>query len=275
MDSSVRNILSAPLFSDEFCQWLVDLRMAQFEQLSAVCDGPIAECVQSFDDLAPALEDLHALRAGRRRRRSTVAGHHRPSCFSHSCEACHRSDGQSLPLIWVSTWLVVPLLAGDLRSKRERPAKASSCRCRWPRGQAQSIPAKASRSSRSRLRKLVRPVNGEVQGALKRSWTTAVRIPKPELDPIGVVAISLRRRARSYSELAVASLWRDHWPPQIHGARSSRLSLRPRTKSRVPSIQRRRRSRSRVGAIRHLPFGSAPRRRTVAGPRGQSPTGIL
>ena len=49
-----------PLFSDDFCQWLVDLRMAQFEKLSAVSDGSIAECVQSFVDLVPALEDLHA-----------------------------------------------------------------------------------------------------------------------------------------------------------------------------------------------------------------------
>ena len=61
--------------------------------------------------------------------------------------------------------------------------------------------------------------------------------------------------------------------PLIRAARSSRLSLQPRTKSPRPSIQRRRRSRSRVGTIPHSPRRSAPCRRTVAGPRGRSPNG--
>ena len=39
------------------CQWLVDLRMAQFEmKLCAVSDGTIDECVQAFVNLVPALE---------------------------------------------------------------------------------------------------------------------------------------------------------------------------------------------------------------------------
>ena len=49
-------ILSLPLFGDDFCQWLVDLRMAQFEKLCAVSDGTIDECVQAFVNLVPALE---------------------------------------------------------------------------------------------------------------------------------------------------------------------------------------------------------------------------
>ncbi|CAE7380710.1 MSBP2, partial [Symbiodinium sp. CCMP2456] len=57
---SVRKILSLPLFGDDFCQWLVDLRMAQFEKLCAVSDGTIAECVQAFVSLVPALEALHS-----------------------------------------------------------------------------------------------------------------------------------------------------------------------------------------------------------------------
>ena len=56
MDRSVRKILSLPLFGDDFCQWLVDLRMAQFEKLCAVSDGTIDECVQAFVNLVPALE---------------------------------------------------------------------------------------------------------------------------------------------------------------------------------------------------------------------------
>ena len=56
MDRSVRKILSLPLFGDDFCQWLVDLRMAQFEKLCAVSDGTIDECVQAFVSLVPALE---------------------------------------------------------------------------------------------------------------------------------------------------------------------------------------------------------------------------
>ena len=44
------------LFGDDFCQWLVDLRMAQFEKLCAVSDGTIDECVQAFVNLVPALE---------------------------------------------------------------------------------------------------------------------------------------------------------------------------------------------------------------------------
>ena len=60
MDRSVRKILSLPLFGDDFCQWLVDLRMAQFEKLCAVSDGTIAECVQAFVSLVPALEALHS-----------------------------------------------------------------------------------------------------------------------------------------------------------------------------------------------------------------------
>ena len=55
MDRSVRKILSLPLFGDDFCQWLVDLRMAQFEKLCAVSDGTIDEC-QAFVNLVPALE---------------------------------------------------------------------------------------------------------------------------------------------------------------------------------------------------------------------------
>ena len=54
MDRSVRKILSLPLFGDDFCQWLVDLRMAQFEKLCAVSDGTIDECVQAFVNLVPA-----------------------------------------------------------------------------------------------------------------------------------------------------------------------------------------------------------------------------
>ena len=60
MDRSVGKILLLPLFTDEFCQWLVNLRMVHFEKLSAVSDDSIAECVQSFVDLVPALEDVHA-----------------------------------------------------------------------------------------------------------------------------------------------------------------------------------------------------------------------
>ena len=60
MDRSVRKILSLPLFGDDFCQWLVDLRMAQFEKLCAVSDGTIAECVQAFVNLVPALEALYS-----------------------------------------------------------------------------------------------------------------------------------------------------------------------------------------------------------------------
>ena len=56
MDRSVRKILSLPLFGDDFCQWLVDLRMAQFEKLCAVSDGTIDECVLAFVNLVPALE---------------------------------------------------------------------------------------------------------------------------------------------------------------------------------------------------------------------------
>ena len=56
MDRSVRKILSLPLFGDDFCQWLVDLRMAQFEKLCAVSDGTIDEYVQAFVNLVPALE---------------------------------------------------------------------------------------------------------------------------------------------------------------------------------------------------------------------------
>ena len=82
------------------------------------------------------------------------------------------------------------------------------------------------------------------------------------------------RRARSPPGARSCS-WHDHWPPLIHGARPSRPSLRPRTKSLRPSIQRKRRSRPRVGTTAHAPRGSAPHRRTAAGPRGQSPTGIL
>ena len=54
MDRSVRKILSLPLFGDDFCQWLVDLRMAQFEKLCAASDGTIDECVQAFVNLVEA-----------------------------------------------------------------------------------------------------------------------------------------------------------------------------------------------------------------------------
>ena len=47
MGRSVRKILSLPLFGDDFCQWLVDQQMAQFEKLSAVSDGSIGECKRS------------------------------------------------------------------------------------------------------------------------------------------------------------------------------------------------------------------------------------
>ena len=44
---------------------VVDLRMAQFEKLSAVSDGSIAECVQPLVDLVPVLEDLRTPYPGR------------------------------------------------------------------------------------------------------------------------------------------------------------------------------------------------------------------
>ena len=63
MGRSVRKILSLPLFSDEFCLWLVHLHMTQFEKLSAVSDGFAAECVESFVTPVPALADLPMLAA--------------------------------------------------------------------------------------------------------------------------------------------------------------------------------------------------------------------
>ena len=93
----------------------------------------------------------------------------------------------------------------------------------------------------------LRLTESHVPGTDVRPHFRSIRlIPEP-------VAIALRRRARGHPELAVASgvitgHHRSTGPDRV----DPRSDLE-RRKARRPSIQRRRRSRSRVGTIPHLP----------------------